>query len=55
MLFKVAALYPNIEVTGYLVKDGRVSKYTPNVKIKDIAEEVTSVVRQALRRKRYEI
>jgi hypothetical protein len=55
MLFKVAALYPNIEVTGYLVKDGRVSKYTPNVKTKDIAEEVTSVVREALRRKRYEI
>jgi hypothetical protein len=55
MMFKVAALYPNIEAVGYLVKDGRVSKYTPNAKMKNIAEEITSVVREALRRKRYEI
>jgi hypothetical protein len=55
MLFKVASLYPNMEVVGYLVKDGRVSKYTPNVKIKNIAEEVTSVVRETLIRKMYEI
>lgn len=55
MLFKVAALYPNIEAVGYLVKDGRVSKYTPNAKVKTIAEEITSVVRETLRRKKYEI
>lgn len=55
MLFKVASLYPNMEVVGYLVKDGKVSRYTPNVKIKNIAEEVTSVVRETLRRKMYEI
>lgn len=29
MLFKVAAQFPNIEAVGYLVKDGRVIKYTP--------------------------
>jgi hypothetical protein len=55
MLFKVASLYPNMEVVGYLVKDGKVSRYTPNVKTKNIAEEVTSVVRETLRRKMYEI
>jgi hypothetical protein len=55
MLFKVASLYPNVEAVGYLVKDGRVSKYTPNVKVKTIAEEITSVVRETLKRKKYEI
>ncbi len=55
MMFKVAALYPNIEAVGYLVKDGRVSKYIPNAKMKNIAEEITSVVREVLRKKRYEI
>lgn len=29
MLFKVAGQFPNIEAVGYLVKDGRVVKYTP--------------------------
>ena len=55
MLFKVASLYPNVEAVGYLVKDGRVSKYTPNAKVKTIAEEITSVVRETLKRKKYEI
>lgn len=55
MLFKVAALYPNMEVVGYLVKNGKVSRYAPNAKNKNIAEEITSVVRETLRRKLYEI
>jgi hypothetical protein len=55
MLFKVASLYPNVEAVGYLVKDGRVSKYTPNAKVKTITEEITSVVRETLKRKKYEI
>lgn len=29
MLFKVAAMYPNTEAIGYLVKDGKITKYTP--------------------------
>jgi hypothetical protein len=55
MLYKVAALYPNIEAVGYLVKDGRVSKYKPNEQKKSLAEEITSVVRSSLKRKRYEV
>lgn len=51
ILFKVAALYPDVEAVGYLVKDGRVSKYTPS---KAIAEEVIAVARSAIRRKIYE-
>lgn len=35
MLFKVGKQFPNIEVIGYLVKDGRVSKYNRN-----LAEEI---------------
>lgn len=55
ILFKIAALYPNIEAIGYLVKDGKVTKYNPTVEKKKIAEEIVSVVREALKRKRYEI
>lgn len=51
ILFKVAQLYPNVETVGYLVKDGRVTKYTPK---KAIAEEVISAAKRALRRKVYE-
>lgn len=29
ILFKVAAMFPEVEAIGYLVKDGRVIKYTP--------------------------
>lgn len=35
MLFKVGKQFPNIEVVGYLVKDGKVSKYNRN-----LAEEI---------------
>ena len=55
MLFKVAAMFPNIEAVGYLVKDGRVSKYKPNEQKKSLAEEVASVVRSSLKRKLYEV
>lgn len=55
ILFKVAAMFPNVEAVGYLVKDGRVSKYKPNEQKKSLAEEITSVVRSSLKRKRYEV
>lgn len=51
MLFKVAAMFPNVEAVGYLVKDGKVSKYTPK---KAIAEEVIAVAKSALKRRVYE-
>jgi hypothetical protein len=51
MLFKVAAMYPEVEAIGYLVKDGRVSKYTAK---KVIAEEVITAAKRALIRKVYE-
>ena len=35
MLFKVGKQFPNVEVVGYLVKDGKVSKYNRN-----LAEEI---------------
>ena len=54
MLFKVAALYPDVEAVGYLVKDGRVSKYKPNTTKKSLTEEVHSTVRRAIKRKVYE-
>jgi hypothetical protein len=53
MLHKVAALYPNIEAIGYLVKDGRVSRYGSS-KEKKLTEEITSLARQALQRKIYD-
>jgi hypothetical protein len=28
MLYKVAAMFPDVEAVGYLVKDGRVTRYT---------------------------
>lgn len=51
MLFKVAAMYPEVEAIGYLVKDGKVSKYTAK---KAIAEEVITAAKRALIRKVYE-
>lgn len=51
ILFKVAAMFPNVEAIGYLVKDGKVSKYTPK---KVIAEEVLSVTKKALKRRVYD-
>lgn len=53
ILFKVAAMYPNIEVIGYLVKDGQVTKYKPQNE-RQIAEEVLSVVRSAIKRNIYD-
>lgn len=51
ILFKVAAMFPEVEAVGYLVKDGKVTKYTPK---KTIAEEVISVTKTAIRRKLYD-
>lgn len=51
MLFKIAAMYPNVEAIGYLVKDGKVSKYLPK---KVIAESIISVAKAAINRKIYE-
>lgn len=52
MLFKVAAMFPNVEAVGYLVKNGKVSKYTPK---KVIAKEITEVARLAVSKRKYEI
>jgi hypothetical protein len=51
MLYKVAAMYPEVEATGYLVKSGKVSKYTPK---KVIAEKVITAAKRSLARKVYE-
>lgn len=53
ILFKVAAIYPNIEAIGYLVKDGKVTRYGSS-KEKKLTEEITSVVRNSLHKKLYE-
>ena len=50
MLYKVAAMFPDVEAVGYLVKDGKVTKYKPQM----VAEEINSVVRSALKRRIYE-
>lgn len=52
MLFKVAAMFPNVEAVGYLVKNGKVTKYTPK---KVIAKEITEVARLAASKRKYEI
>ena len=49
MLYKVAALYPNVEAIGYLVKDGRVIKYTP----KSTSKTINSVIKESIRYARY--
>ena len=51
ILYKVAAMFPEVEAIGYLVKDGKVSKYLPK---KVIAEEIISVVKSTIIRKIYE-
>ena len=52
ILFKVAQMYPNVEAIGYLVKDGKVSKYTPR---KTVVEEVVEAARSAISKRKYEI
>ena len=51
MLYKVSAMYPNVEAVGYLVTDGKVTKYLPK---KAIAESVISVAKSTVVRKLYE-
>lgn len=51
ILYKVAAMFPDVEAIGYLVKDGKVTKYTPK---KVIAEEIMASAREALKRKIYD-
>jgi hypothetical protein len=53
MLYKVAAMYPNVEAIGYLVKDGKVTRYGLS-KEKKLTEEITSIVCESLRKKLYE-
>ncbi len=48
MLYKVTALYPNVEAIGYLVKDGRVIKYTPQ------KEAIKNTIKESVRYARYE-
>lgn len=52
ILFKVAQMYPNVEAIGYLVKDGKVSKYTPR---KTVVEEVVEAARSAISKRKYKI
>jgi len=51
MLYKVAAMYPEVEAIGYLVKDGKVTKYMPK---KALAEGIISVAKSTANRKIYE-
>lgn len=51
IMFKVAAMFPEVEAIGYLVKDGKVSRYLPK---KVIAESVISVAKSTRIRKLYE-
>lgn len=54
MLFKVANMFPDVEAVGYLVKDGRVSKYTPSSQKKSLKENLKSVVRESAKKSLYE-
>jgi len=54
MLFKVAAMYTDVEAVGYLVKNGKVSKYKPDEKKKSLVEEIKVVSRIARKRQIYE-
>ncbi len=49
MLFKVAAMFPNVEAIGYLVKDGSVSRYTP----KSLSKTIKSVVKESIIHAKY--
>lgn len=51
MMYKVASMYPDVEAVGYLVTDGKVTKYTPK---KVIAEEIIQAAKEAMRRRIYE-
>ena len=51
ILYKVAAMYPDVEAVGYLVKDGKVSKYLPK---KAIAESIISIAKSTRVRNLYE-
>ncbi len=51
ILFKVAAMFPEVETIGYLVKDGRVIKYTP----KSTSKAIKSVVSEAVKNTKYSI
>jgi hypothetical protein len=50
ILYKVAAMFPNVEAIGYLVKDDRVIKYTP----KSISKTINSVIKESVRYAKYE-
>lgn len=54
MLYKVAAMFPNVEAIGYLVKDGRVTKYKPELQKKKTTEVVGSIMKESIRNKVYE-
>jgi nitrogen fixation protein len=44
-------MYPDVEAVGYLVKDGKVSKYLPK---KAIAESIISIAKSTRVRNLYE-
>jgi hypothetical protein len=51
ILYKVAAMYPEVEAIGYLVKDGKVSKFMPK---KALVESIISLTKSTVKRKIYE-
>lgn len=53
MLLKLGKQFPEIEVIAYLVKNNRVTRYKPDEQKKSLAEEITSIARESLRKRRY--
>lgn len=53
ILFKLGKKFPDIEVIGYLVTDGKVTRYTPETTTKTIAESILKVVRYGLKNKEH--
>ena len=51
ILYKVAAMYPDVDAAGYLVKDSKISKYLPK---KAIAESIISIAKSTRLRNLYE-
>ena len=51
ILYKVAAMYPDVDAVGYLVKDGKISKHLPK---KAIVESIISVAKSTRVRNLYE-
>jgi hypothetical protein len=51
MLYKVAAMFPDVEAIGYLVKSGRVIKYMP----KSTPKAIKSVVSEAVKNTKYSV